>query len=64
MRECLEANNEKRRLTIDWRGSMMTQSELIDATARRVGFSPPRIDDTRKQHEKDFGGGNNNTKKE
>jgi hypothetical protein len=39
----LEAVREKRHLTIDWRGAMMTQEELIDATARRVGLVAPAI---------------------
>ena len=43
----LEATREKRRLTIDWRGGMMTSAELIDATARRVGLEPPRLDKVR-----------------
>jgi hypothetical protein len=53
VQQYLESNKESRRLTIDWRGSMMTQSELIDATAKRVGFIAPKIDDIRKAHETD-----------
>jgi len=41
----LSSAREKRRLTIDWRGTMMTTEELVDATARRVGLVAPRIMD-------------------
>ena len=41
----LHAVAEKRRLTIDWRGAMMTTEELVDATARRVGLVPPNLAD-------------------
>ena len=34
---------EKRRLTIDWRGGMMTNAQLIKATAKRVGLAPPEL---------------------
>ena len=34
---------EKRRLTIDWRGGMMTNAELIKATAKRVGLVAPEL---------------------
>jgi hypothetical protein len=35
---------EKRRLTIDWRGTGgMTNNELIKQTAKRVGLIPPRL---------------------
>ena len=39
----LKSTMEKRRLTVDWRESMMDTSELIQATARRVGFHPPEL---------------------
>ena len=34
---------EKRRLTIDWRGSMLSNSDLIKVTAKRVGLVPPTL---------------------
>lgn len=39
----LKATREKRRLTVDWRDSMMNEAELIQATAKRVGFHPPEL---------------------
>lgn len=39
----LESTQEKRRLTIDWRGAMMSHSDLIKQTARRVGLVAPEL---------------------
>jgi hypothetical protein len=39
----LKSVAEKRRLTIDWRGGMLTNAQLIKATARRVGLVAPEL---------------------
>lgn len=49
----LASTLEKRRLTIDWRGNMLSHSQLIHATARRVGLVAPELPNMQLQEEKD-----------
>jgi len=44
----LKSVAEKRRLTVEWRGGMMSHSELIKATAKRVGLAPPELQSDKK----------------